>query len=198
MALVGIGRALGSRGLGCDAAGIATGERGEILVDDDLRTSQPHIFAAGDVNGRMLLAHAASFMGEQAALRSCGREARIVPYRSIAWATFTAPEVASVGLNVTAAERAGLQAVAASIPLMESVKARIDRTTDGFVKVVAERGSGKVLGGTIVGPHASDLVHIFALAIYQGMNVSDMRGFTFVHPSVSEIIGDLYATIKIL
>jgi dihydrolipoamide dehydrogenase len=196
VALVGIGRALGSRDLGCDAAGIATGPRGDIIIDDALRTSQEHIFAAGDVAGRMLLAHAASFMGEQAALRACGREAREIPYRSIPWATFSTPELGSVGMTLAGSQRAGFQATSASVPLMDSVKARIDRTTDGFIKVVAQRESGRILGGTVVGPHASDLVHIVALAIHQGMTVSDMRGFTFVHPSISELFGDLFSALK--
>ncbi|HEY5999957.1 MAG TPA: NAD(P)/FAD-dependent oxidoreductase [bacterium] len=192
--LVGIGRTLGTAGLGCEAAGIATGPRGQMVVDDALRTSQPHIFGAGDVTGRMLLAHAASFMGAQAARRACGADAREVPYRSIPWATYTTPEVAAVGLTTTAAaEAAGLRAVSTGVPLMESVKARIDRTTEGFIKVVAERGSGVLLGGTIVGPHASDLIHMIALAVHQRLTVSDMRGFTFAHPSISELIGDLYA-----
>lgn len=196
IALVGIGRALGSRGLGCESAGIATGSRGEIVVGERLETSQPHILAAGDVTGRMLLAHAATFMGEQAALLACGREARPVPYRSIPWATFTTPEVGSVGLTLEAAGRSGLQAVAASVPLMESVKARIDRTTEGFVKAVAERGTGTLIGGTVVGPHASDLIHIIAIAIHQRMSISDMRGFTFVHPSLSEVIGNLLVKLE--
>jgi dihydrolipoamide dehydrogenase len=80
---------------------------------------------------------------------------------------------------------------------MENVKARIDRTTEGFFKVVAERETGKIIGGTIVGPHASDLIHIIALAIHQGMTVSDMRGFSFVHPSIAESIGDLNSSIKL-
>jgi dihydrolipoamide dehydrogenase len=197
MALLAVGRALGSRGLGCEAAGIATGAKGEIVVDDDLRTSQGHIFAVGDVNGRMLLAHAASFMGEQAGRRACGLAARPVPYRSIPWATFTTPEIGSVGLTPAAAEASGFRAIAASIPLMESVKARIDRTTEGFLKVVVEQGTGRILGGTVVGPHASDLVHTVALAIHRCVTVSDMRGFTFVHPSVSELFGDLYSKIQI-
>ncbi|HWR97636.1 MAG TPA: NAD(P)/FAD-dependent oxidoreductase [Candidatus Methanoperedens sp.] len=194
--LVGIGRALGSQGLGCDAAGIAIGPKGDILVGDGLRTSQSHVFAAGDVTGKMLLAHAASFMGEQAARLACGLPARPVPYRSIPWATFTTPEVGSVGLTHEAAERSGIRAVAASVPLMDSVKARIDRTTDGFLKIVAERGSGRIVGGTIIGPHASDLIHAVALAIHQRMTVSDMRGFTFIHPSISELIGDLYSSMN--
>jgi dihydrolipoamide dehydrogenase len=195
-ALVGVGRSLETRGLDCDKAGVALTSRGGIVVDDGLQTSQPHILAAGDVTGRMLLAHAASYMGEFAGRLAAGASFLPVPYHSIPWATFTTPEVAAVGISVEKAEQSGLTCFAASVPLMDNVKARIDRTTDGFVKVVAERGSGRIVGGTIVGPHASDMIHAIALAVHKGMTVSEMRGFSFVHPSISESIGDLYASIK--
>jgi dihydrolipoamide dehydrogenase len=197
-ALVGIGRALETRGLNCEAAGVDLDSRGGILVDDDLRTSQPHIYAAGDVTGRMLLAHAASYMGEFAGRRAAGLPFPAIPYHSIPWATFTTPEVAAVGMTHEKAERSGKPCVSASAPMMENIKARIDRTTDGFFKVVAESETGRIVGATIVGPHASDLIHILALAIHQGMTVSDMRGFSFVHPSIAESIGDLNTSIKII
>lgn len=194
--LVGIGRTLETATLDCEAAGIEINRRGGIVVDDNLRTSQPYILAAGDVTGRMLLAHAASYMGEFAGRQSAGLPFSPIPYHSIPWATFTTPEVAAVGLNVETARGSGLICSSASVPLMNNVKARIERTAEGFVKIVAEKKTGRLVGGTIVGPHASDLIHIIALAVHKGMTVSDMRGFSFVHPSISESIGDLYASIK--
>lgn len=195
-ALVGVGRTLETRNLDCEQAGIEIGPRGGVVVDENLRTSQPHILAAGDVTGRMLLAHAASYMGEFAGRLVGGEPFPPVPYHSIPWSTFTTPEVAGVGLSSEAAERAGLNCFAASVPIMNNVKARIDRTTEGFVKIVAEGKTGRLVGGTIVGPHASDLIHIIALAVHKGMTVAEMRGFSFVHPSISESIGELYSSIK--
>jgi dihydrolipoamide dehydrogenase len=195
-ALVGIGRVLETRSLDCEAAGVDIDGRGGVLVDDDLRTSQAHIYAAGDVTGRMLLAHAASYMGEFAGRRAAGLAFSPVPYHSIPWATFTTPEVAAVGWTLEKAERSGLSCVASSVPLMDNVKARIDRTTEGFFKAVADKQTGRLVGGTIVGPHASDLIHIIALAIHQGMTIGDMRGFSCVHPSIAESIGDLCASFK--
>lgn len=194
--LVGVGRTLETGSLGCEAAGIALGPRGGVAVDDDLQTSQPHILAAGDVTGRMLLAHAATSMGEYAGRKAAGLPFSPVPYHSIPWATFVTPEIASVGLTVEGATRAGLSCVSASVPLMENVKARIDRTTEGFFKIVAEEKTGRLVGGTVVGPHASDLIHIIALAIHQNLTVADMRGFVFVHPSISESIGDVFSSLK--
>lgn len=190
--LVGIGRRLETEGLNCDAGGIKLDPRGGIPVDDDLRSSQPHILAAGDVTGRMLLAHAASYMGEFAGRKAAGLAFPPVPYRSIPWATFTVPEIAGVGMTLESAERSGLSCTATSVPLMDNVKARIDRTAEGFIKVVAEKKTGKIVGGTIVGPHASDLIHIIALAIHQGMTKSEMRGFSFVHPSIAESLCDAF------
>ncbi len=195
-ALVGVGRTLEARNLDCEAAGIATSGRGGIVVDEQLRTSQPHIFAAGDVTGRMLLAHAASYMGEFAGRMVSGVPFSPVPYHSIPWATFTTPEVAAVGLTHDAAQRTGLDCYTASVPFMDNIKARIDRATDGFVKIVAEKATGRLVGGTIVGAHASDLIHSIALAVHKGMTVSEMRGFSFIHPSISESIGSLYSSIK--
>jgi len=193
-ALVGVGRTLETRTLDCEAAGLEINRRGGIIVDNNLRTTQPHILAAGDVTGRMLLAHAASYMGEFAGRATAGQAFSPVPYHSIPWATFTTPEVAAVGLSLEAAERSGLVCATASVPLMDNVKARIDRTTEGFFKIVAEKGTGRLVGGTIVGPHASDLIHIIALAVHKGMTTAEMRGFSFLHPSISESIGDLFVS----
>lgn len=190
--LVAVGRHLETPNLDCQAAGIAINQRGGVVVDDDLSTSQPHIFAAGDVTGRMLLAHAASYMGDFAGRRAAGMKFPSVPYRSIPWATFTTPEVAAVGLTLEAAERSGLECTAHMVPLMDNIKARIDRTTEGFFKIVSEKETGRIIGGTIVGPHASDLIHVVALAIHKQMTRAEMRGFVFIHPSVSESIMDLF------
>ncbi|MHB8836836.1 MAG: dihydrolipoyl dehydrogenase family protein [Candidatus Methylomirabilia bacterium] len=194
-ALVGVGRTLETGKLNCEAAAIETSRRGGVVVDANLKTSQPHILAAGDVTGRMLLAHAASYMGEFAGRAAAGQAFFPVPYQSIPWATFTTPEVAAVGLSVEAAERSGLVCTSASVPLMENVKARIDRTTEGFFKIVAEKGTGRIVGGTIVGPHASDLIHIVALAVHKEMTTTEMQGFSFLHPSISESLRDVYTKL---
>lgn len=191
-ALVAVGRRLSSQGLSCPAAGIELNGREGVLVDDDLRTSQQHVFAAGDVTGRMLLAHAATYMGAFAGHRASGQPFAAVPYGSIPWATFTTPEVAAVGLTLEAAERSGLCCTTHAVPLMDNVKARIDRTTEGFFKIVAEKETGRILGGTAVGIHASEIIHVVGLAIHKRMTRAEMRGFVFVHPTISESIIDLF------
>lgn len=198
MALVGVGRRLATGDMGCERAGVARGSRGEIVVDEELRTSVPGVYAAGDATGRMLLAHAASYQGECAARRALGLPFPPVPYRSIPWATYTSPEVASVGTTAAAAERAGIPHAAALVPFMSNVKSRIDRETEGFVKVVADRGSGRLIGGTIVGAHAAELIHVISFAVHRQLTVDDLRGFCIGHPTATETIADALAELQTL
>lgn len=186
--LVGVGRRLLSADIGLEAAGLAPGRRGEIAVDGELRTARPHIFAIGDVTGRMLLAHLASFQGLQAGRQAVGKSSREVPYHAIPWSIFTSPEIASVGMNETMAASQGRDCRAAVVPLMSSIKSRIDRTTDGFVKVVAAGEGGRIVGGTVVGPHASDMIHIISLAVHHQMTAGEMSGMVFAHPTLAENI----------
>ena len=129
-ALVGVGRTWRRRILDCAAAGIATSERGGIVVDEDLRTSQPHILAAGDVTGRMLLAHAASYMGEFAGRPAAGQSFSPVPYHSIP-GRHSPPRRSRRSACPWRRRASGAELHAASVPLMDNVKARIDRTTEG-------------------------------------------------------------------
>ncbi len=186
--LVGAGRRLLTDDIGLERADLAAGGRGEIQVDEELRTRCPSIFAVGDVTGRHLLAHVASYQGVQAARLSLGRKGRRIPYHAVPWSIFTSPEIATVGRNETEARRAGLEPVAAVIPWMENVKARIDRATDGFVKIVADADTGGIIGGTVVGAHASDMVHIIGVAVHQGMTAGDMSGMIFAHPGLAETL----------
>ena len=93
-----------------------------------------------------------------------------------------------MGTNETAAAGSGLDIVTSVVPWMENIKARIDRKTEGFVKLVAEKGSGRLAGGTIVGVHASDMIHIVAQAVDRGMTASEMCGMVFAHPGLAESI----------
>jgi dihydrolipoamide dehydrogenase len=189
--LVGVGRRLQTEGLGLETVGLEPGAGGEIVVDGELRTAREEIFAVGDVTGKLLLAHLASFQGLQAGLRAIGSPGREVPYHAVPWTIFTSPEVATVGLNETSASSAGHAFLAATVPWMDNIKARIDRTTDGFVKIVAERKTGRILGGTVVGPHASDMIHIIGSAVHHRHTVDDMAAMVFAHPGLAETIHEV-------
>jgi dihydrolipoamide dehydrogenase len=190
-AILGVGRRLLSEDLGCLEAGIALGARGEVHVDDRQRTSQPSVYAAGDVTGRMLLAHVADREGRHAGLGAAGSDPGPIRYESIPWVTFTSPEIGSVGLTAEAASRRGVDTVTAVVATMTSIKARIDRRTEGFIKAVARRDTGEIVGATVLGHGAADLVHILALAIHNRMTAGDVRGAVFAHPTKAELISDI-------
>jgi len=185
--LVAAGRRLLTADIGLESAGIERGPGGEIAVDEELRTSSPDVFAVGDVTGRLLLAHLASFQGVQAARAAAGKSCRPVPYHAVPWTIFTSPEIATVGVNETEAERREIEHTAALVPWMDNIKARIDRKTEGFVKVVAD-GEGRIIGGTVVGEHASDMIHLLSVAIHRGVTASDLAGMVFAHPGLAETV----------
>jgi len=188
--LVAVGRRLLGAGLRCELAGVELGPGGEVVVDAELRTTAEGVYAAGDVTGRMLLAHVATAEGEAAALAASGRAKPGIRYDAIPWATFTTPEVASVGLGADVAAARGIEVAAGSARFMDNVKSRIDRATEGFVKVVAERGTGRIIGATIVGAHASEMIHSLGVAIDSGLSASRLRRFVYLHPCASETITD--------
>jgi dihydrolipoamide dehydrogenase len=123
----------------------------------------------------------------QAARVAAGKGGRSVPYHAIPWSIFTSPEIATVGVNETEAGRREMPCITALVPWMDNVKARIDRKTDGFVKIVAD-GGGRIVGGTVVGEHGSDMIHILSVAIHRGATAGDLTGMVFAHPGLAETI----------
>ncbi|MFF2083263.1 dihydrolipoyl dehydrogenase [Nocardia sp. NPDC058176] len=184
--LVGVGRKPNTGQLGLDIAGIATDTRGFIEVDDRLRTGVEHVSAIGDVTGRALLAHVASHQGLTAADVIAGHDARI-DYSVIPAATFTHPEMASVGLTEAAALAAGHQVTVAKFPFAALGRARTFGETEGFVKIVAGRTHGEVLGVHIIGPSASDLIAEGALAISLEATLDELADTIHAHPTLGEI-----------
>lgn len=194
--LVGVGRRLLTSGLGLGEVGVERGDRGEIIVDDRLMTTREGIMAVGDVTGRLLLAHLASRQGVHAARTFLGRPSRGVPYDAVPWSIFTTPEIATVGLNEELAGRRGVRLISAAVPWMDNIKARIDRATEGFVKINADADTGKIIGGTIVGVHAADTIHIVSSFIHSGATVGDAAGMVFAHPGLAETISDVLQKLQ--
>ncbi|KAA9162017.1 dihydrolipoyl dehydrogenase [Amycolatopsis acidicola] len=183
--LVGVGRRPNTAALGLDAAGVATDERGFIVVDDQLRTNVAGVHAIGDVTGKALLAHVASHQGITAADVIAGHDARI-DYTVVPAATFTHPEIASVGLSEAAARDAGHDIVAAKFPFSALGRARTFGDTEGFVKIVAGERHGEVLGVHIFGPSASDLITEGALAISLEATLDELADTIHAHPTLGE------------
>jgi dihydrolipoamide dehydrogenase len=191
--LVSVGRGFNSRGIGLEQVGVQTGQRGEILVNDQMETTVPGIYAIGDVVGKAMLAHVASAQGKVAVENIMGHQAT-VRYDVIPAGIFTLPEIGRVGMTEQQAREraqvAGLnpdQAMTVGRFRYAGLgKAQATGETTGLFKIIAESPSGKILGVHIVGAHAADLVHEAAMAMQVGATVSQMADMIHAHPTLSE------------
>ncbi len=184
--LVAIGRSFNSERLGLDAAGVAV-DKGRISVSASMETSVKGIYAIGDVTGKMLLAHVASVQGTVAVSNALGKSATM-DYSVIPAGIFTDPEIASVGLREKDAEAQGIKVSVGRFPYAASGKAMGMGETEGFVQIVADPETDKVLGCSIVGAHATDLIGEVALAMRSGLKVKDIAETIHAHPTLPEIV----------
>ncbi|MBI4347080.1 MAG: dihydrolipoyl dehydrogenase [Elusimicrobia bacterium] len=182
--LVSVGRKPRSAELGLEAAGVKTDARGFVAVDARYRTSVAHIHAIGDLIGPPFLAHKASREGVLAALDIAGAETE--PIGPIPSAIFTDPEIAFVGITEAQAKEKGLEPVLGRFPFAASGRAQAAREAEGFVKVVADKKSGKLLGVGIVGPQATDLISEGSLALKLGATLEDVASTIHPHPTLPE------------
>ena len=192
-ALLAIGSIPNSEELGLDAAGVHADQGGYVPVDDDCRTNVPHVFAAGDLSGRLPLSSVASMQGRRVAelvmgVQTKGR--RQVDYDKAASAIFTVPEIADVGLAEADAFSEGRKVRVTKVPFSAAPKAMIDGHTRGFVKILSDPATGVVLGGSIVGQGAAELISVIALAVTAGLKVNDIVESLLVHPSLSEALAE--------
>lgn len=185
--MVATGRKPNVEGLNLRAAGVQPQRRG-LAVDDELRTTAAHIWTAGDVAGRYQFTHVANYEGEIAANNALTNRPLKADYRVIPRATFTDPEVASVGLTETQARQEGHRVIVGRFPFQQVEKAIIDGETRGFAKLVVDEGSREILGGHVVGTEATDLVNEVAVAMNAHMTVDALANSIHAFPSVSEAV----------
>jgi dihydrolipoamide dehydrogenase len=185
--LVSVGRRPNSDQLELGKANVKTDQHGWIQVDKKLRTNVPGIYAIGDVVGPPLFAHKASKDGIVAAEVIAGMNSE-ADYRGVAWAIFTNPEIASVGLTETQAKEKGYDPIIGRFPFSALGRALIAGETEGFVKIVADKESDLVLGVHIIGPEASDIISEAALAIEMGATLEDLSFTIHPHPTLPEAI----------
>ena len=190
--LLALGRDPATAGLDLGAAGLAL--KGLPLpTTDTQQTSVPHIFGAGDVTGRLEVVHIAIEQGEIAArnaarlLRAAEEPLEAIDYRLRLFAVFTEPEAAMVGLTELEAADLGLDFAAATYPFDDHGKSIVHGRTDGFVKLIADRRSGELIGGAVVGPHASELIHEIVVAMRYKATVGQFLKIPHYHPTLSEI-----------
>ncbi|MFD1565065.1 dihydrolipoyl dehydrogenase [Haloarchaeobius amylolyticus] len=185
--LVAVGRQPVSDTLAIEDAGVETNDRGFIETDARGRTSVDHIFAAGDVAGDPMLAHKGSAEGKVAAEVIAGEPAAL-DHQAIPAVVFTDPEIATVGMTETEAAEAGFETVTGTFPFRASGRALTTGDSDGFVKIVADEADGYVLGASIVGPEASELIAELGLAVELGATLEDVAATVHAHPTLSESV----------
>ena len=183
--LVATGRRPAIDDLDLPAAGIEAGQKG-ITVDASLQTSVPHIWAAGDVTGMLLFTLVAGEQGKTAVMYAFGGKGIELYYDILPRATFCDPEVASVGLTEKQAQEKGYSVKSGKYDYANLTRAIVSSETDGFIKIVAEEGSGRILGGHIVGIEASSLIHEVAVAMAGELSVSDIGNTLHAYPTLSE------------
>ncbi|HOT90360.1 MAG TPA: dihydrolipoyl dehydrogenase [Anaerolineae bacterium] len=187
VALVAIGVQPNSEDLGLEAIGVAT-ERGWIKVDGFMRTNIPTVYAIGDVNGLLPLAHVASAQGILAVETIAGHKTRPFDVNAMPRATYTSPQVASFGLSEAKAKEAGRDVRVGTFPFLANGKALGMGENVGMVKIVADAVSGEILGAVIVGPEATELIAELVLAHTAKLTPDEIARTVHAHPTLSEAV----------
>ena len=183
--LIAVGRKPNVDDLGLDNAGIAYGSGG-VVVDKGLRTTNRRVYAIGDAAGGRQFTHVANYHAGLVIRNALFRLPVRADDRAIPAVTFTDPELAQVGLTEAEARRQGIKINALRWPYHENDRAQTERQTHGHIKVIASQ-RGRILGATIVGAHAGELIAIWALAIKQNLTVRSFAELTVAYPTFAEI-----------
>ena len=196
--LMAVGSVPNTAGIGLEEAGIQMTDSGHIRVNRVARTSVPNIYAAGDCTTFVPLASVASMQGRTAVFHALGDVVIPLEHRRIAANIFTAPEIATVGWTEQDIADGRINGVVRKLPLSANPRAKMQRITDGFVKVIARQGSGTVIGGVIVAPRASELIYPLAIAVERRLTVDQVSRVFAVYPSLSGSITDATRAMHIV
>ncbi|MGD9572121.1 MAG: dihydrolipoyl dehydrogenase [Thermoleophilia bacterium] len=188
--LVSVGRRSQAAGIGLEEAGVEITERGHVVVDEYLRTKNPRIWAVGDCIGGLQLAHLASAEGHRAVENALGGHLVPMDRTVVPSCIYTHPEIATVGLNADAAKEAGYTVKLGQARFMGSGKALGEGEPDGYAQLVMDTGTGLLLGATIMGVHAVEMIHEIGVAIAEGLTVPELGEIIHAHPTVSEMVMD--------
>ena len=185
--LIAIGVQPNSANLGLESIGVKT-ERGNIVVDDQMRTNVPGVYAIGDVTGKLALAHVASAQGIVAVEAIAGAETQTLDYEAMPRCTYCQPQVASFGLTEAEAVERGHEVKVGRFPFLASGKALALGERDGFVKIVADAVSGEILGAHLVGPEVTELLPELVLARTWELTPEEIARSVHAHPTLSEAV----------
>jgi pyruvate/2-oxoglutarate dehydrogenase complex dihydrolipoamide dehydrogenase (E3) component len=192
-ALLAIGSVPNTEDLGLETAGVELDGGGYIPINHHCQSNIGHVYAAGDVSGKLPLSSVAAMQGRKVAEHVMGLhtlEHRHLDYDKAASAIFTEPEIADVGLAEADAFAMGRKIRVTKVPFSASPKALINNDPRGFVKILSDPATGVVLGGSIVGRHAAELISVIALAVTANLKVTDIVESLLVHPSLAEALAD--------
>jgi dihydrolipoamide dehydrogenase len=190
--LLAIGSVPNSEGLGLEEAGVEL-DRGFVHINHHCQSNVPSIYAAGDVSGKLPLSSVASMQGRKVAEHAMGLhtvEHRHLDYDKAASAIFTEPEIADVGLAEAEAFAMGRKIRTTKVPFSAAAKALINNDARGFVKILSDPATGVVLGGSIVGSNAAELISVIALAVTANLKVTDIVESLLVHPALAEALAE--------
>lgn len=184
-ALVSVGRKVFTEGLHLEKAGLSPNEKGHIEVNDRMETAVPGIYAIGDVTGKWMLAHVGSHQGVIAAENACGLDT-VMHYEAVPAVVFTSPEIGTVGLTMEQAAAKGYQPIQGTFPYMALGKAQAAIETEGFTQIVADKKTNQILGATVIGFEASNLIAEMALAIQNELTLESVLSTIHAHPTIAE------------
>ncbi len=191
--LLAVGALPNSEALGLDEAGVEADAHGYVTVNHHCQSNVRHIYAAGDLSGKLPLASVAWTQGRKVAEHVMGfhtRQHRHLDYDKAASAVFTEPEIADVGLPEAEAFALGRKIRVTKVPFAANARALIEGDSRGFVKILSDPATGVVLGGSIVGRRAAELISVLALAVTADLKVSDISESLMVHPALAEALAE--------
>ncbi len=188
--LLALGSLPNTEELGLETVGVKLDDEGFIAVDRVSRTTARGVYAAGDCTGVLMLASVAAQQGRIAMSHLLGDAVHPLDLGKVSSNVFTSPEIATVGMSQRQIEETGLQFDVAMLPLAANPRAKMQGVHDGFVKLFARKGMGIVIGGVVVGPKASELIHAVSLAVSASLTVDQMADAFTVYPSLSGSVGE--------
>jgi NAD(P)H dehydrogenase (quinone) len=188
--LVAVGSIANTAGLGLETAGVEVDDSGFVSVDRVSRTTARGVYAAGDCTGVLMLASVAAMQGRIAMWHALGDAVAPLNLKSVASNVFTAPEIATVGWSQEAVDAGEIDALSVMLPLAGNARAKMQGVHDGFVKLFCRPGTGIVVGGVVVAPRASELIHAVSLAVETQLTVDDLAHAFTVYPSMSGSVAE--------
>jgi pyruvate/2-oxoglutarate dehydrogenase complex dihydrolipoamide dehydrogenase (E3) component len=188
--LMAVGSVPNTEGLGLAEAGVRLTDGGFVDVDRVSRTSARGVYAAGDVTGVLMLASVAAMQGRIAMWHALGDAVTPLDLRTVSSNVFTDPEIATVGWSQAAVDEGRIEADVVKLPLATNARAKMDGLRDGFVKLMCRPGTGIVVGGVVVAPRASELIHPVSLAVACSLTVDQVAQAFTVYPSLSGSVAE--------